>query len=256
LDLPAGFLGALAGVALVVVCRGLAMLGTPVPADRQPCRTAIAVGDHGQPTTRPGWPRCRSLSFLLHLRRSGGRVEPGPGGGGEQLHLGVGKDPVIAERAAEQAGRHDGHALGMQATAMDVDAVAAPQGVSRSSRRAVRRSPWAPRRQVRACLEGRNRSRQPTSAAATRPTSPAHGSLACAALAARASMGSCACLGYGGCFGAAVVSAHCRGWSAVVLARADDLRCGYPPARGSLWSSGSAVVGGMFWLRWNRLVGS
>jgi hypothetical protein len=47
-------------------------------------------------------------------------VEPGLGGGGDQLHLGVGKDPVIAERAAEQAGRHDGHALGVQVVAMDV----------------------------------------------------------------------------------------------------------------------------------------
>jgi hypothetical protein len=33
LDLPAGFLGALAGVAVVAVCRGLAMIGTPMPAD-------------------------------------------------------------------------------------------------------------------------------------------------------------------------------------------------------------------------------
>jgi hypothetical protein len=33
LALPAGFLGALAGVAVVAVCRGLAMLGTPMPAD-------------------------------------------------------------------------------------------------------------------------------------------------------------------------------------------------------------------------------
>jgi hypothetical protein len=56
-------------------------------------------------------------------------MEPGPGGGGEQLHVGVGKDPVITERAAEQAGRHDGHALGMQATAMDVGTVDAHQGV-------------------------------------------------------------------------------------------------------------------------------
>jgi hypothetical protein len=32
-DLPAGFLGALAGVAVVAVCRGLAMLETPMPAD-------------------------------------------------------------------------------------------------------------------------------------------------------------------------------------------------------------------------------
>ena len=31
-------------------------------------------------------------------------MEPGPGGGGDQLHLGVGQDPVTAERAAEQAG--------------------------------------------------------------------------------------------------------------------------------------------------------
>jgi hypothetical protein len=52
------------------------------------------------------------------------------------------------------------------------------------------------------------------------------------------------------------VSSHCRGWSAVVLSRADEPRCGYPAARGPFWSSGSAVVGGMFWLRWNRLVGS
>jgi hypothetical protein len=33
LDRPAGFLGVLAGVAVVAVCRGLAMLGTPMPAD-------------------------------------------------------------------------------------------------------------------------------------------------------------------------------------------------------------------------------
>jgi hypothetical protein len=52
------------------------------------------------------------MSFPLHLLRSGGRVEPGPGSGGGQLHVGVGKDPVIAKPAAEQAGRHDGHALG------------------------------------------------------------------------------------------------------------------------------------------------
>jgi hypothetical protein len=36
------------------------------------------------------------MSFPLHFLRSGGRVEPGPGAGGEQLHLGVGKVPVIA----------------------------------------------------------------------------------------------------------------------------------------------------------------
>jgi hypothetical protein len=54
-------------------------------------------------------------------------VEPGPGGGGEQFHLGVGEDPVMAERAAELAGRHDGHALGVQAAALDVGAVDAPQ---------------------------------------------------------------------------------------------------------------------------------
>ena len=45
----------------------------------------------------------------------------------------------------------------------------------------MRRSPWAPRRQVRACSEGRNRSRQPTSAATARPTSPARGRPAWAA---------------------------------------------------------------------------
>lgn len=55
-------------------------------------------------------------------------MEPGPGGG-EQLHVGVGKEPVTAKPAAEQAGRHDGHALGMQATAMDVGTVDAHQGV-------------------------------------------------------------------------------------------------------------------------------
>ena len=78
----------------------------------QACRTAIAVGDHGQPTTRPARALARSMSFPLHLLRSGGRVEPGPGGG-EQLHVGVGKEPVTAKPAAEQAGRHDGHALGI-----------------------------------------------------------------------------------------------------------------------------------------------
>jgi hypothetical protein len=56
-------------------------------------------------------------------------VEPGPDGGGDQPHLGVGQDPVTAERAAEQTGRHDGHALGVQAAAMDVGAVDAHQGV-------------------------------------------------------------------------------------------------------------------------------
>ena len=55
-------------------------------------------------------------------------MEPGPGGG-EQLHVGVGKEPVTAKPAAEQAGRHDGHALGIQATAMDVGTVDAHQGV-------------------------------------------------------------------------------------------------------------------------------
>src|SRR5215213_7432969 len=53
LDLPAGFLGALVAVAVVAVCRGLAMLRTPMPAYGQACRTARAVGDHGPPTTRP-----------------------------------------------------------------------------------------------------------------------------------------------------------------------------------------------------------
>ena len=50
-------------------------------------------------------------------------MEPGPGGGGEQLHLGIGQDPVITERAAEQAGRHDPYALGVQAAAMDMGAM-------------------------------------------------------------------------------------------------------------------------------------
>jgi hypothetical protein len=58
LDLPAGSLGVLAGVAVVAVGRGRAMLGTPMPASRQACRTAIAVGDHGQPTTPLACPRC------------------------------------------------------------------------------------------------------------------------------------------------------------------------------------------------------
>ena len=50
-------------------------------------------------------------------------MEPGPGGGREQLHLGVARDPVIAERAAEQVGKDDGHAPGVQAAAPDVAAV-------------------------------------------------------------------------------------------------------------------------------------
>src|SRR5215212_4783775 len=43
LALPAGFLGALVAVAVVAVCRGLAMLRTPMPASREACRTAVAV---------------------------------------------------------------------------------------------------------------------------------------------------------------------------------------------------------------------
>jgi hypothetical protein len=63
-------------------------------------------------------------------------VEPDPSGGGGQLHLDVGQDPVIAKPAAEQAGGHDGHALGVQATAMDVGAMDADEGgVWVSSRR-------------------------------------------------------------------------------------------------------------------------
>jgi hypothetical protein len=60
---------------------------------------------------------------------SGGRAEAGPGGGGEQLHVGVGKDPVIAECAVEQVGGDDRHALGVQAATLDVGAVDAQQGV-------------------------------------------------------------------------------------------------------------------------------
>src|SRR5215212_3626154 len=48
---PAGFLGALAGLAVGAVGRGLAMLQPPCPPTGQACRTAIAVGDHEQPTT-------------------------------------------------------------------------------------------------------------------------------------------------------------------------------------------------------------
>ena len=60
LDLPAGFLGVLAGVVVGAVCRGLAMLGTPMPADRAGLSSAIAVGDHGQPTTPLA---CRGCPF-------------------------------------------------------------------------------------------------------------------------------------------------------------------------------------------------
>src|SRR5512133_3144747 len=58
LALPAGFLGVLAGDAVGAVGRGLAILGPPMPASRQACRTAVAVGDHGQPTTPLACPRC------------------------------------------------------------------------------------------------------------------------------------------------------------------------------------------------------
>jgi len=56
----------------------------------QACRTAIAVEDHAQPTTRPACPHCPSMSFPPHLLRSGGRMDPGPGGSGEQLACGTG----------------------------------------------------------------------------------------------------------------------------------------------------------------------
>ena len=101
-------------------------------------------------------------------------MEPGPGGGGEQRHLGVEKDPVTAERAAELAGGHDGHALGVQAAAMDLGAVHAHQGVDPGAQQPSQRL-GLPADQLRACSEGRNRSRQPTSAAAARPPSPARG---------------------------------------------------------------------------------
>jgi len=45
---------------------------------------------------------------------SGGRAQVGPGGGGQQRHLGVRQHPLKAERAAEQVGRHDRHTLGWQ----------------------------------------------------------------------------------------------------------------------------------------------
>ena len=38
---------------------------------------------------------------LTGWARSGGRAEAGPGGGGEQFHVGVRQHPVIAEGAAE-----------------------------------------------------------------------------------------------------------------------------------------------------------
>src|SRR5215217_9167619 len=74
LDLPAGFLGALVAVAVVAVCRGLAMLRTPMPAYGQACRTARAVGDHGQPTTRP-------CVAALHLQGPSRRIYDGQAAG-------------------------------------------------------------------------------------------------------------------------------------------------------------------------------
>jgi len=94
----------------------------------QACRTAIAVGDHGQPTTPPVCPRWTFAvlpAAITTVRR--------PGGGWSRRWWRATpprrrKDPVIAERAAEQAGRHDGHALGVQAAAMDAGAVMQARG--------------------------------------------------------------------------------------------------------------------------------
>jgi hypothetical protein len=61
------------------------------------------------------------------LASSGGQAKAGPGGGGEQLDVGVQRHPVIAERNAEQVGGHDRHALDVQAATVDVGAVDAPQ---------------------------------------------------------------------------------------------------------------------------------
>jgi hypothetical protein len=61
------------------------------------------------------WTGTLSAQHRRSWARSGGRPEPAPGGGGEQRHVGVRQDPVIAERAAEQVGGHDRHALGVHA---------------------------------------------------------------------------------------------------------------------------------------------
>jgi hypothetical protein len=127
---------------------------------------------------------------------------------------------------------------------------------------------------VVACSRGHSRSHSMRAGAAVVPCGAGYaldggvdGPIApmrMSALAARASMGSCACQVFGDALGGrrprhpiplmpAPIAVLERG----VLSRADEPRCRYPPARGSFWSSGSALVaGGMSWLRWNRLVGS
>ena len=55
-------------------------------------------------------------------------MQPGPGGGGQQLDVGVRQDLVVAERGWVPVGRDDRHTLGAQAAALDVGAVDAQQG--------------------------------------------------------------------------------------------------------------------------------
>ena len=71
--------------------------------------------------------RLAGVPWRWRLGTSGGRAEAGPDGGGQQVDVGVRQHPVIAQRAAEQVGGHDRHALGVQAAALDVGAVDAQQ---------------------------------------------------------------------------------------------------------------------------------
>jgi hypothetical protein len=99
-DLPAAFLGALAGVAVVGVGRGLAMVATPMPAPGAGCRPAIAVGDHEQPTTRPGCPPSTSkVSPSGCQREHAGAARPGRQGDARRSGGGISHGRTPANEA-------------------------------------------------------------------------------------------------------------------------------------------------------------
>ena len=61
-------------------------------------------------TRLPGRPAAILGSALLP--RSDGRMEPAPGGGGQQLDIDLGQDLVVTEGVVELTGGDDGHTLG------------------------------------------------------------------------------------------------------------------------------------------------
>jgi hypothetical protein len=100
-DLPARFLGvAVVGVVVVGVGRGLAMVATPMPAPGAGCRPAIAVGDHEQPTTRPGRPPSTSkVSPSGCQREHAGAARPGRQGDARRSGGGISHGRTPANEA-------------------------------------------------------------------------------------------------------------------------------------------------------------